>query len=175
MSDENQGMEEESFAVKGSDAMMSLADLGDIDLNDSSIAEVRSVLFPQGVFDFEFNGEGGIKTVGKDDTARPLIWLDAKCVAVHSAPEVEKAEGDLNDIIDKTHEFGFYISEDLMEALGRMKAFVVDTGFTGELKLGQAAATLQGHRFTCRIKHKANKNDKDIINVRHSEVRPVGA
>lgn len=139
----------------------SLADLADVDL--TGIEEVRFVALPAGVFDFEIT-EAEMQEEDKDGSRRFKITFGLKileCVATLE-PGIEKEK-----LAGKVHTERFYIDpaqteDDVKKAIGRVRAFITDTGGDSSGKLGPCVTESKGRTFRAQIVKQKDKVDKSI-------------
>lgn len=145
-----------------------LNELAGIDLTD--VEEVRFESLPVMKGGFEIVG---FSTVGRETKNGPRIFIDVKLQVVEvtgvadakfSSPE-EQAK-----LVGKSHNETFILNQaDAAEGLGRLKAFLTDVGYAGDLKwTSMLNGVLNGHKFYGQVKHRPNPNDKDrpYCNVR---------
>lgn len=144
----------------------SLADLADIDV--SEIQEIRFEQLPAGVYLFEVIDSSLTEGTDKDGAKRFSADFQMQVVEVKAiiTPGVDK-EG----LVGKKHGEKFFISpgktqEEVAKAIGRIRAFVTDIGQDSAGKLGDIVANTKGHRFTGKIKHQTDKEDKSIVYAR---------
>lgn len=146
-----------------SGAEFSLADLSDLDVSD--IEEIRFEVLPQGVFELEVVEAKLEEGTNKDGEKRFWALFDFKVVGVKSiitsGVDKEAQEG-------KKHGEKLWIDpskpqDEVLKAIGRIRAFVADMGMDSEGKLGDIVANCKGHTFTGKITHRQDKDDKSIV------------
>jgi hypothetical protein len=141
-----------------SGAGFSLADLADIDVTD--IEEVRFVDLPAGVYDWEIV-EGKMLEDDKDGVRRFKIEFELK---VLEAVAVLEAGIDKDTLVNKIHTERFFIDPskdeaDVKKAIGRVRAFVTDTGGDSRGKLGPIVRDSKGRTFRCPVVKQKDKDD----------------
>lgn len=147
MADENEGF--------------SLADIAGLDVSD--IAEVRFQTLPLGVYGWEVT-EADLSEDEKDGERRFKAQFDLKVIEVKSVLE----QGvDKESLVGKTHTERFFIKptesqEDVQKAIGRVRAFIADTGANNAGTLGDIVRSMKGHIFTGKITHQTDKDDKSV-------------
>lgn len=143
------------LSIGGAEA--SLADIANLNMDD--IAEVRFEAFPRGGYAFK-GLTGKIETVGSGDDKKAVIAFESECFEVYGEPDGVSAES----VIGKKHREVFFLSGDsAVDNLGRAKAYMSDTGFTGKGTLQEMLDAWAGTMFKATVKHRKDKNDEDRI------------
>lgn len=144
----------------------SLADLADLDV--SEIAEIRFEQLPAGVYEFEIGDAKLEEGVDKDGAKRFNALFPMKVLAVKAVlePGVDK-----ESLEGKLHTEKFFINpgkpqEEVEKAIGRIRAFVSDTGQNSAGKLGAIVENSKGHVFTGKIVKQVDKEDKSVSYAR---------
>jgi hypothetical protein len=139
----------------------SLADLADLDV--SNIEEVRFVNLPAGIFGWEVK-ESELKEYEKDGITKYKAEVELELIEVKSViePNVDK-----ESLVGKRHTERLVIDptaepEDVQKAIGRIRAFVADTGMSNVGKLGDIVANLKGHQFVGKIIKQKDRDDKTV-------------
>lgn len=137
----------------------SLAELSDLDV--SNIEEVRFVDLPLGVYDWEIT-ESGLTEDEAEGERRFKAEIVMKVIEVKAVlePNVDKEA-----LVNKLHTERFFVypakpQDEVLKAIGRIRAFVTDVGMDSAGKLGDIVANLKGHTFSCKTAKQPDKNDK---------------
>lgn len=153
-------------AEPGDDGDFSLADLADLDVSD--IKEIRFETHPQGVYEFEVVNSSLVEDTDGNAAKRFCAVVECKIIAVKAVlePGVDKEA-----LVGKTQTEKMFIKpgaepKKVQEAIGRIRAFVSDAGMVSTGKLGNIVANLKGHRFTGKIAHQKDQNDKSVVYAR---------
>lgn len=148
------------------DEGFSLADLADLDVSD--IKEIRFETLPQGSYEFEIGNADLEEGTDKDGAKRFNAIFPCKIVEVLAVlePGVDK-----DSLIDKVQTEKFFINpgvtqDKIEEAIGRIRAFVSDTGNPSDGKLLPMIKNTKGNRFKAKISHQKDKDDKSIVYAR---------
>ena len=136
----------------------SLADLADIDVSD--IEEIRFVAIPAGVYDFEIT-KADLAEDEKDGERRFKAEIEMKIVEAHAVLEPNV---DRESLAGKLHTERYFIKpaaaqEEVLKAIGRIRAFVSDVGMDSAGKLGDIVRNLKGHTFKAQLTKRKDKND----------------
>jgi hypothetical protein len=147
------------------DVGFSLADLADIDLD--GIEEVRYENLPKGTYEFEIT-KATLTTDAKDGEARYKAEFEITVVEMLSSLEPGV---DLEAQAKKTLTERFFIypkrsEEEAGKAIGRIKAFLADTGANTSGKIGALVADSKGTQFRGRIDHKPDRTDPNTVYAR---------
>lgn len=141
----------------------SLAQLADIDV--SGVEEVRFELLPQGVYVFEVVESDMHEGTNKDGDKRFSAEVSLKIIEVKSI--LDPGHPDKDAFVGKTQTEKLFINpgdeeKKVMEAIGRVKAFVVDAGGEWGSGIISNVQNLKGLTFTGKIVHQTDKLDKSI-------------
>jgi hypothetical protein len=169
-------MEERELVIGGE--TVTLADIAGIDiLGDKNVKEVRHVTTPAGLYCFEVGKDGG-KLVAKNNGVSSIILPNTIIQIINIKPGAKMPQDDpegkalMGKVLNA--EWPFF---DVMETLGRFKAFCVDTRFTTNVSgLENILASMAGHRWIGKVVNKPNENDPENpyanIDVLYSKVLP---
>lgn len=178
-------MEDAKMQLAGEE--FSLSDLANLDLGD--VDEVRGSSFPRGVFNWEMqadpvpslevtevpnNDEGALPNTTKKI---PIVKFTFKCIDVLALPPTQldgSPSPKPEEIIGRTFTETYFI-RDLMKDLGRVKAFLIDVGVSGQGSLKDLMLASVGMRFTAAITQKFKKDDHDVIytNLNRAKVKAL--
>ena len=137
---------------------VSLLDVAGINMD--GVDAVRFTRTAAGFFVFQIK-DAKLGTIGKDDNKKFAAQFELEIKNVISLKD-EKETAD--KWVGKTHNENFTISgENMLEDIGRIKAFFEDTGFKGSGNLEQLLQACKGHLFQGQVTHRPDKNDKDTI------------
>lgn len=163
MSDENA-----SAMLEVNGEQVSLADIAGLSMDD--VAEVRGFTFPKGLFTWQVV-ESGLTVRDAKGVPTAVIAHKLECV---DCDVIEEGK-DPADFIGKNFYETFWL-KDMEDDLGKNKAFMVDTGFTGSGLLQDLLVEFAGTEFKAKITNKPDANDKSIIyaNLDRRSVTPVG-
>lgn len=151
---------------EGNEPTLGLLDIADINIVD--VAELRFTNVPVMVGLFKIV-DAKLELIGQNDKVGAVI----ECEVV----EVEKSTGLVppmvqSDLIGMKHREVFFFT--VVEDVGRLKAFCVDIGVEmapGEtIRVRALLEGIKGITFPGRIKHRQDKNDKEIT---YSNVIPA--
>lgn len=147
-------MSEDMLEIDGQ--QVSLADIAGINMDD--VAEVRSTVTAAGAMQFKVK-EMKLDTVDTQKGTKAVVN-----VALEITNVITLLDDTLNaeDIIGKTHNETFWITNPV-DDIGRVKAFMTDSGFQGSGTLQELMEGFTDHEFLGVIKHKRDKNDADKI------------
>lgn len=175
MSDEN---DQFVLEIDGENVQVSLTDLAGIDMAEVEPYRGGEVT-PEGVY--EWRGKSAeIDTMEINDkdsdtgrAVRPVITFCSEALAVRS---VKDRSIDPDSLVGVEHYERFFI-RDLRKDLGRVTAFLGDSGMTGEGSLQDMLERFTGHEFIAAVKHRKDKNDPDrrYANLDMKTVAPIGA
>ncbi len=148
---------------------VTLAELANIPFE--SLEAVRRTKFPAGLFRWRIK-EAGMAPKNSKNGVKPVVSFKCECVDVYG---VSDDKLDATKLVGKFHTESFWIT-DLLDDLGRVKAFFIDAGFrstqpTFELVLKDS----EEHEFVAPIRVQTDKDDKDktYSNFDLEKVRPV--
>lgn len=135
-----------------------LADLAGLDTTE--VAEVRFETLAQGVFEFEItNAELG---EGDNKDGEKRFWAEF-VLEVKDVKTVLDRGVDKDSLIGKKHTEKLYIvPAEWEKGVGRIRAWLTDTGLESAGALGQLIEAAKGHLFTGKITHQTDKDDKSI-------------
>lgn len=150
MADANELNETEEF---------SLADFADLDV--SEIEEVRFVDLPAGVFEFIVS-DSGIEEDEKDGERRFKVNVE---LTIEEVKAVLDSKVDKELLVGKKHTERFFIKpgaeqEEVLKAIGRVRAFITDIGGESAGKLGDIVTNIKGHQFRGQIIKQKDRHDK---------------
>lgn len=153
-----------TFNNNGEDVEMPLADIANIDM--SQVEEVRFEHRPAGMYHMKVIG-AEIKALGKE-TPKPAAVIE--CEVQNCFSTVDGSDPSLQ--IGKSHRETFFMSDG--DGIGRLKAFLTDSGFQGQGTMQAVLDAFHGHEFDAVIKHKKDKNDTDRVyaNFAAGKVKP---
>lgn len=157
----NENTEDLNSLVNFAGQDVTMAQLGDIDM--AGVDAVRFENLPQGCYVFETikASRGTMDVVDKktqETITRAVINIDlvvAECRALLKMT----SDVDLEDFKGKTHTEMFFLGD--ATGVGRFKAYMEDSKFTGTGKLDEVLAAMKGHAFVANIIHKKNAKDPD--------------
>jgi hypothetical protein len=154
-----------------SGAGFSLADLADIDVTD--IEEVRFVDLPAGVYDWEI-AEGNLLDDEKEGVRRFKIEFELK---VLEAVAVLEAGIDKDTLVNKIHTERFFIDPskdeaDVKKAIGRVRAFVTDTGGDSKRQARRHRSRVQGPHLPLCGRQAEGQGRPDSV-VRAAQAHPA--
>lgn len=146
--------------------MMSLADLANIDV--SGVDAVRYVQLPAGIFVFEVTDAKMLE--GQNDDGDKRFNSDFT-LTIREVKSVLESGVDKDSLIGKTHTERQYITpakgqEETTKAIGRVRAFVEDSGGTWSGNIVESVQNTKGNVFTGKLVHQKDRNDPSRINVR---------
>ena len=152
---------------------ISLSDLLGANLLD--VVEVRFENLPIGAYQFQIEKiEPTTMEVAKEKGSEEKIKIGVIKLVVEVAEVYGVVDVSLNkdDLIGKKHTQNYLLRD--REQLGRLKAFIVDTGYVcGEQTLQEIMQGMQGMKFDARIGHAKNKDNPDIVYANLNKVTPV--
>lgn len=154
----------DASVVKVGDELISLTDIGGIDLD--GVEAVRFSLFPKGLFLWEIVYAELASYLDKDDNDVACARWRLKVVDVISLPEDEKRrlaeEGaEPESLVGREHDEQQGITE--KKDIGRIVAFMEDVNFEGQGTLSDRLAAMIGFQFIGPIKHNPSKRDKTVF------------
>lgn len=146
--------------------MMSLADLANIDV--SGVEAVRYQLLPAGIYVFEVTDAKMLE--GKNDDGDRRFNSDIT-LTIREVKSVLDANVDKESLIGKTIQERQYITpakgqEKTTEAIGRVRAFVEDSGGTWAGNIVDSVVNTKGNVFTGKLVHQKDRSDPSRVNVR---------
>lgn len=150
-------MAEEDIVNLG-DENFSLAELGEIDLD--GVEEVRQFVFPTAACLWRIDS-AKLGSMTEADKKVAAIILQLECEQVFAVAD-DKIDGDT--LIGKNHVESIPIKsqEEVLDAYGKIKAFMTDIGFTGTGKLQERLAAMENFKFKGRIKNRPSSKDPDM-------------
>lgn len=158
-----QSAENETVLIDGQE--LTLAELAGVDMTD--VQEVRFSVTPAGFFHWriesmELKSKEILEDYDDPDSAMiniPVVDMELK--AVNCLALVDDTL-DTGDYVGITHYKTFKI-QDLKKGLGRVKAFLVDIGLSGNSAMIELLDEAHGMEFCSEIAHTKNRNNPDII------------
>ena len=140
---------------------VSMAQLGNIDMD--GVDAVRFENLPQGCFVFQTTkaSRGPMEITNKKTQEKTICSVIAVDLVVAECRALLKMVPgmDLEDFKGKTHTEKFFLTD--ANGVGRFKAYMEDSKFTGTGKLDEILAAMTGHAFVANIIHRKNPNDAD--------------
>ena len=157
------------FEIDG--ATFSLADIGGIDLE--SVKEVRAFNLPEGIYHFGVEKAQLTSRQNNEGVKKPIVAIT---VVVKGVKTLMDDEIDKESLVGRKHTEAFWITNPV-EDIGRVKALLVDTGFSASGNLQEVLAQFEEHEFIAPIRHKPNPNDKDnpYANIMRNKVMSMEA
>lgn len=137
-----------------SEEKLTLAQIAGVNMDD--VEEFRFEVIPVGAYTFQVM-TSSLDEIGKDEL--PAAVINVKVLDVHGLTGLVEGDDEAN-YVGKEHRETFFIRD--VKDIGRIKAFMTDIGYAGTGDLGDVVADLEGHTFSARIKHRADKNDKSV-------------
>lgn len=166
------------ITLEGVDQQVTLAELASIDMTD--VQEKRGLgPFPKGTFRFKVK-EAKLDTVEqKDEKTDRLVNIPVVRFEMGVSEIIGLGNPEFNvpekhaEIMKRTYKCVIFIKN--FDDIGRIKAFLTDSGFKGAGKLNELLDGFKGHEFIAPIKHKPNKNDPDFpyVNIVWEKVSPI--
>jgi len=138
-------------AIKIGDEEVSLTDIAGVEMDE--VKEHRFQVTPQGIYQWNVK-DAKLEAINNKPVIRYILTATNVLSLTDDALRPE-------DFINVEHNEVIFIT-DLAKDLGRAKAFMVDTGFTGSGTLQELLDQFVGHGFIGVIKHRKDKNDADI-------------
>ena len=175
MSDELEGL------VSVGETEVDLSTLAGIELDD--VAEVRSFDFPKGVYVWNISSDPAPKiatrevndpdNVGKKISKAVVVFALECTDVIKYTPEPDSKITE-EDLIGKKHYEQFWLGNE--DGIGRLKAFLVDSGVQASGPLIEVIQGTAGHAFQAPIKHARSKNDSDrvYVNLDLNKVETIG-
>ena len=153
-----------TFTNAGVEMEVSLADIANIDMD--TVEEFRFENRPAGMYHMKVT-DAKITALGKEKPAPAVV---VECEVQNCLSLVDGS--DTQAQIGKTHRETFFMKDG--DGIGRLKAFLTDTGFQGTGSLKDILDAFHGHEFDGIIKHKTDKNDTDrvYVNFAQGKVKP---
>lgn len=153
-----------TFIQNGEETEVSLTDIASIDM--SQVEEVRFENRPAGMYHMKVI-DAKVTALGKE---KPTPAVVIECEVQNCMSLVDGS--DTAAQIGKTHRETFFMKDG--DGIGRLKAFLVDTGFQGTGSMKDVLDAFHGHEFDGIIKHKVDKNDTDrvYVNFAPGKVKP---
>lgn len=144
----------------------SLADLAGIDI--SQVAEVRFEQLPAGLYLFEVTDATMKQGEDKDGAKRFEVTFEHKVLEVKAMIE---AGVDKESLVGKSHSERFFVNpgkeqEEILKALGRIRAYITDIGGDSIGQLGAAVENTKGLRFPAKITVRKDKDDPSTTYAR---------
>ena len=173
MAAEPQASAEDSLQMTIGEDEINLAQLGGVDLAD--VDAVRFIVTPAGVFRFECI-KGELTTATRDKKAVPCASFE---LAIREVISLASDAHTKEEVLTMVHGHQIAVRPDEANAivrwLGRIKAFLEDTGFRGTGTLNQLCANYVGHEFRAPIRQTASKDDPDrkFANIVEDKARAV--
>lgn len=150
--------EDDDLVLNVGDQTASLADIAGINMDD--IEEVRRFVFPRMIARWKIV-ESKLTVMKQKDTKVAVANWQFECMeplAFANAEDESRAES----FVGKKHMEGIkFIDTDPKETLGRIKAFMSDTGFKGAGVLQELLQQFVDLEFIGRISVNADANDPD--------------
>lgn len=142
-----------------------LARIAGLDMDQ--VKEVRFEDRPAGTYHMKVI-EAVLTALGKDN---PMPAVVVKCQVQNCLSLLDGS--DTQKQISKEHRETFFMKDG--DGIGRLKAFLVDTGFKGTGTLKSLLDQFHGHEFMGVIKHTKDKNDTDrvYVNFAPGKVKPL--
>ena len=153
---------------------VSLMDIAGIDM--SGVEEVRSTTFPAGLFEFKCTeAKLDVRESKKGDKAVVAFTLETMNVKT-LVSETDNNGKSINpeDLIGRKHVETFWITNPA-EDLGRVVAFLNDTGLQATGSLQELLDAMVDHSFQAVMSNKKDKNDSDIVyaNLNRTKIAPI--
>lgn len=150
--------EDDDLVLNVGDQTASLADIAGIAMDE--IEEVRRFVFPRMIARWKI-GKAELVVMKQKDTKVAVANFHFECmepVAFADAADETRAES----FVGKKHIEGIkFIDADPKDTLGRIKAFMVDTGFKGSGTLQELLQQFADTEFIGRISVNPDPNDPD--------------
>ena len=157
--------------------VVDLLDIAGFDM--SAVAEVRSTRLPKGRYHLRCE-EAKLEAIESKKDGQPVkkpgvkFVLDVTNVVQLVDDRDNPPPADPTILVGKKHIETFFITDPAQD-LGRIKAFMVDCGYTGAGTLQEMLADFVGTQFDAVIAHRKNKDDPDIVyvNIDRSKIKPL--
>lgn len=150
--------------VKIGDENVNLADIAGVDMAD--VKEFRFENTAKGIYQFKVL-DSGLKKLG--EKAAAVFQLEiTNCFAV--TDDTKQPE----DMIGVKHQEAIFIT-DAEKDLGRIKAFMVDSGLTGSGTLTELMDQFVGTEFVAPVVQRKDKNDTDKVysNLDYNKIKTL--
>lgn len=145
---------EAAAANEEAEEMLSLSELAGVDISD--VDEYRGEALPIGTYDFKVTDAGFVERTIKEQKVAAVAF-EMEIAEVHAQTTEEPDES----FVGRKHTQSFPIRE--IKDLGRVKAFLVDAGLSGQGVLEELMKQSVGHTFTAKITHTKDRNDPDRV------------
>ena len=143
------------------DETVSLADIANLDME--GVAEVRFSPLPKMIGVFKCTSMKLDVRDTKKQGKKPVIAATFEVVGVNACfdDEIEP-----ESLIGRKHSEAWYLGvgdpPNLVEDIGRWKAFLADSGFTVVGNTNQICEAVVDHIFVATIQHRKDPNDSDV-------------
>lgn len=135
-----------------------LADLAGLDV--SEVEEVRFETLAQGVYEFKINATKLDEGDNKDGEKR--FWAEIELEVVDVKAVIDRGIDKESLIGKKLTEKLYIVPAEWQKGVGRIRAWLADTGLENAGELGPLLESATGHIFTGKIVHQTDKDDKSV-------------
>lgn len=153
------------------DQEFSLADVAGIDMNEVE-ANYGPDNLPACVVELRVvDAKLEVHTNTKTNVKKAVVKIETEVV---NTLAVVDPNIPLESLIGRKHYESFFLT-DLKKDLGRVKALMAESGFTGTGSLTELLNQFIGHQFVATINNRKDKNDADITyaNINLKKVKPA--
>ena len=135
-----------------------LADLAGLDV--SEVEEVRFETLAQGVYEFKINSTKLDEGDNKDGEKR--FWAEIELEVVDVKTVIDRGVEKESLIGKKLTEKLYIVPAEWQKGVGRIRAWLADTGLENAGELGVLLESAVGHMFNGKIVHQTDKDDKSV-------------